>query len=219
VSCTHLKCCYFPVSLHFFHNLSATQHQLNAQRLPTAQNEFLRSQSIGEIWANASSCQYYLTAHIFRVSPIYILVLSIATSWSLVQRSPNPRLMGFRTPLQKRHRKTLTDVIELKKDGPILYLLSILDLCLPSDWFSWDFLTKILYALLISPHVVHVIRVDDKTCWQLGIAIGFLLPPLLVKNSDSLHEIGHDLSVMYYCVAGFTTALLVLIVLCEYGQT
>jgi len=73
VSCTHLKCCYFAVSLHSFHSLSATQHQLNAQRLPTAQNEFRRSQSISEIWANASTCPYYLTAHIFRVSSIVYL--------------------------------------------------------------------------------------------------------------------------------------------------
>jgi hypothetical protein len=38
VSCTHLKCCYFAVSLHSFRSLCATQYQLNAQRLPTAQN-------------------------------------------------------------------------------------------------------------------------------------------------------------------------------------
>ncbi|PNF35121.1 Feline leukemia virus subgroup C receptor-related protein 2 [Cryptotermes secundus] len=48
---------------------------------------------------------------------------------------------------------------------------------------------------------------------QLGIAIGFLIPPMIVKNHDSLDEIGHDLSVMYYSVAGFTTVLLVLIIL------
>jgi hypothetical protein len=33
VSCTHLKCCYFAVSLHSFRSLSATQHQLNAYQL------------------------------------------------------------------------------------------------------------------------------------------------------------------------------------------
>ncbi|XP_021923884.1 uncharacterized MFS-type transporter C09D4.1 isoform X2 [Zootermopsis nevadensis] len=48
---------------------------------------------------------------------------------------------------------------------------------------------------------------------QLGIAIGFLLPPMMVKNHDNLDDIAHDLSLMYYSVAGFTTALLVLIVL------
>ncbi|XP_069675450.1 choline/ethanolamine transporter flvcr2b [Periplaneta americana] len=48
---------------------------------------------------------------------------------------------------------------------------------------------------------------------QLGIAIGFLLPPVMVKNHDNLEDIGRDLSIMYYSVAGFTTVLLVLIVL------
>jgi hypothetical protein len=67
VSSTHLKCCYFSISSHSFHSFSATQKQLNVQRLPTAQNEFLRSQSISEIWADASTCPYYLNAHIFRV--------------------------------------------------------------------------------------------------------------------------------------------------------
>lgn len=41
---------------------------------------------------------------------------------------------------------------------------------------------------------------------------------MIVKNHDSLDEIGHDLSVMYYSVAGFTTVLLVLIILCEYNR-
>jgi hypothetical protein len=50
---------------------------------------------------------------------------------------------------------------------------------------------------------------------QLGVAIGFLLPSMLVRNHDNLDDIGQDLSVMYYSVAGFTTVLLVLILLCE----
>jgi len=53
---------------------------------------------------------------------------------------------------------------------------------------------------------------------QLGVAIGFLLPTMIVKNHDNLDDIGQDLSVMYYSVAGFTTVLLVLIVLCKYNK-
>jgi hypothetical protein len=53
---------------------------------------------------------------------------------------------------------------------------------------------------------------------QLGVAIGFLLPTLIVRNHDDLDDIAHDLSVMYYSVAGFTTVLLVLIILCEYNN-
>lgn len=41
---------------------------------------------------------------------------------------------------------------------------------------------------------------------------------MMVKNHDNLDDIAHDLSLMYYSVAGFTTALLVLIVLRKYGQ-
>jgi hypothetical protein len=41
---------------------------------------------------------------------------------------------------------------------------------------------------------------------------------MIVKNHDNLDEIGRDLSVMYYSVAGFTTVLLVLIILCEYTR-
>lgn len=48
---------------------------------------------------------------------------------------------------------------------------------------------------------------------QLGIAIGFLLPPVMVKNHENLDDIGRDLSTMYYSVASFTTVLFVLILL------
>jgi hypothetical protein len=53
---------------------------------------------------------------------------------------------------------------------------------------------------------------------QLGVAIGFLLPTMMVKKHDNMDDIGQDLSVMYYSVAGFTTLLLVLITLCEYNK-
>jgi len=53
---------------------------------------------------------------------------------------------------------------------------------------------------------------------QLGVAIGFLLPTMMVRNHEELDDIAHDLSVMYYTVAGFTTLLLVLIILCEYNN-
>ncbi|CRK92699.1 CLUMA_CG006341, isoform A [Clunio marinus] len=47
---------------------------------------------------------------------------------------------------------------------------------------------------------------------QLGIAVGFLIPPMLVKNHDDLNLIGRDLLFMFYCVAGFTTILALMIV-------
>lgn len=49
--------------------------------------------------------------------------------------------------------------------------------------------------------------------FQVGCAAGFLIPPLLVPNSDDLNEVGHDLSIMFYIWAGFTTSLFILIIL------
>ncbi|KAK9307252.1 hypothetical protein QLX08_002293 [Tetragonisca angustula] len=48
---------------------------------------------------------------------------------------------------------------------------------------------------------------------QLGIAIGFLFPPMLVQNSENVNVIGQGLHVMFYIVAAFTTIILVLILL------
>ncbi|XP_043582497.1 feline leukemia virus subgroup C receptor-related protein 2-like isoform X1 [Bombus pyrosoma] len=48
---------------------------------------------------------------------------------------------------------------------------------------------------------------------QLGIAIGFLFPPMLVQNSEDPNVIGRGLHVMFYIVAAFTTTILVLILL------
>ncbi|XP_065341814.1 heme transporter FLVCR1 isoform X2 [Cloeon dipterum] len=48
---------------------------------------------------------------------------------------------------------------------------------------------------------------------QLGVASGFLLPPILVKNHDNLDDIGYDLSFMFYGVAIFTTILFVFLVI------
>ncbi|XP_039277327.1 feline leukemia virus subgroup C receptor-related protein 2 isoform X1 [Nilaparvata lugens] len=53
---------------------------------------------------------------------------------------------------------------------------------------------------------------------QLGVAIGFVFPPMLVGNHDDLSLIGADLKVMYYIVAGITSALLVLVLLLFQGS-
>lgn len=51
---------------------------------------------------------------------------------------------------------------------------------------------------------------------QLGVALGFLLPPVLVANHDDLALVGRDLQLMFYIVAGLTTLLVVLVVFCKY---
>ncbi|XP_028034143.1 feline leukemia virus subgroup C receptor-related protein 2 isoform X1 [Bombyx mandarina] len=48
---------------------------------------------------------------------------------------------------------------------------------------------------------------------QLGVALGFLLPPMLVKSTGTMEEIGHDFQLMFYLVAGFTSVLFVFILL------
>uniref|UniRef100_A0A182MFC6 Uncharacterized protein n=1 Tax=Anopheles culicifacies TaxID=139723 RepID=A0A182MFC6_9DIPT len=45
----------------------------------------------------------------------------------------------------------------------------------------------------------------------LGIAVGFLVPPMLVENHDDISLIGDDLRLMFYIVAGVTTVLVVLV--------
>lgn len=54
------------------------------------------------------------------------------------------------------------------------------------------------------------------TLFQLGIAVGFLFPPMLVKSSDDLAVIGEGLQLMYYIVAAISSVILVLILLCKY---
>lgn len=50
---------------------------------------------------------------------------------------------------------------------------------------------------------------------QLGVAVGFVLPPMLVPNSENLETVGKDLQMMFYMVAGLTSVLLVLMVFCK----
>ncbi|XP_030021076.1 uncharacterized MFS-type transporter C09D4.1 isoform X2 [Manduca sexta] len=48
---------------------------------------------------------------------------------------------------------------------------------------------------------------------QLGVALGFVMPPMLVKAQGTIEEIGADFQLMFYLVAGFTSVLFVFIVL------
>jgi len=47
---------------------------------------------------------------------------------------------------------------------------------------------------------------------QLGVAAGFLLPPLIVRNG-TMEEIGKDLQTMFYGTGAVTAALFVLVIL------
>ncbi|XP_036406353.1 feline leukemia virus subgroup C receptor-related protein 2-like isoform X2 [Megalops cyprinoides] len=48
---------------------------------------------------------------------------------------------------------------------------------------------------------------------QLGIAIGFLVPPILVPNVEDMDELAHHISVMFYMTAGVATLLFILVAL------
>ncbi|KAM9354736.1 choline/ethanolamine transporter flvcr2b [Pholidichthys leucotaenia] len=47
---------------------------------------------------------------------------------------------------------------------------------------------------------------------QLGIAIGFLVPPILVPNVDDIDELAHHIRIMFYITAGVATLLFILVV-------
>ncbi|XP_052712157.1 feline leukemia virus subgroup C receptor-related protein 2-like isoform X2 [Crassostrea angulata] len=49
--------------------------------------------------------------------------------------------------------------------------------------------------------------------FQIGVAIGFLVPPIVVPNSESLDDIGSHLNIMFYAGAGFMTFLFILVVI------
>jgi hypothetical protein len=53
-----------------------------------------------------------------------------------------------------------------------------------------------------------------RNLFQLGVALGFLLPPMLVRNG-TLDEIGKDLSIMFYGTGAVTAGLLLLVILCK----
>lgn len=49
----------------------------------------------------------------------------------------------------------------------------------------------------------------------MGNAIGFIMPPMIVKNHDNIMDIGKDLSYLFYSVAIPTTPIALLVFLCE----
>lgn len=48
--------------------------------------------------------------------------------------------------------------------------------------------------------------------FQLGIAIGFLVPPMLVPNVEDMDELAHHISIMFYITAGVATFLFILVI-------
>ncbi|XP_045551492.1 feline leukemia virus subgroup C receptor-related protein 2 isoform X2 [Salmo salar] len=48
---------------------------------------------------------------------------------------------------------------------------------------------------------------------QLGIAIGFLVPPILVPNVEDMDQLAYHISIMFYITAGVATLLFILVVI------
>lgn len=47
----------------------------------------------------------------------------------------------------------------------------------------------------------------------MGIAIGFLIPPILVPNVDDINELAHHIRVMFYISAGVATVIFILVII------
>lgn len=52
--------------------------------------------------------------------------------------------------------------------------------------------------------------------FKIGLAVGFFVPPNIVRNSNSTMDIGKDLSLLFYGGAGYMTFIFILIVICKY---
>ncbi|XP_005986602.1 heme transporter FLVCR2 isoform X7 [Latimeria chalumnae] len=48
---------------------------------------------------------------------------------------------------------------------------------------------------------------------QLGVAVGFLLPPVLIPNIDDLDTLAHHISIMFYGTAAVATLLFILVII------
>ena len=67
------------------------------------------------------------------------------------------------------------------------------------------------------------LRPSGRTCHkayispvlQLGIAIGFLLPPILVPNVEDMDELAGHIRNMFYITAGVATFLFILVIIGE----
>lgn len=54
---------------------------------------------------------------------------------------------------------------------------------------------------------------------QLGIAIGFLVPPILVPNVEDMDELAHHIRIMFYITAGVATSLFILVIFGKISMT
>lgn len=51
----------------------------------------------------------------------------------------------------------------------------------------------------------------------LGVALGFYIPPIAIKNHENLDKIGEEMQLLNYIYSGITTVTAVLVVICEFS--
>lgn len=48
---------------------------------------------------------------------------------------------------------------------------------------------------------------------QLGIAAGFLVPPVLIPNVEDVEKLAYHISIMFFMTAGVASALFILVII------
>lgn len=48
---------------------------------------------------------------------------------------------------------------------------------------------------------------------QLGIAAGFLVPPVLIPNVGDVEQLAYHISIMFFMTAGVASALFILVII------
>ena len=73
-------------------------------------------------------------------------------------------------------------------------------------------LLTLLLSLLLFVFILFVVVVVVTPCFQFGVAVGFLLPPVLVPSLPSLAATGVCLRYMLIGGAAYSTVVLLLVV-------
>lgn len=75
---------------------------------------------------------------------------------------------------------------------------------------------KTMHVCISELFTIFILRSSQRICcyFQVGVAVGFVLPPMLVSNSDKMDEIGHDLQWMFIYIASYVTVIFILMLIC-----
>ncbi|XP_068539268.1 heme transporter FLVCR2 isoform X1 [Anas acuta] len=85
--------------------------------------------------------------------------------------------------------------------------------CIASVWFgSREVSTACSIAVFGNQSRVTSLQSKLKIL-KLGIALGFLVPPVLVPNVENVEKLAYHISIMFFMTAGVATALFILVVI------